>query len=43
MLDQYNQMKKFMKKALKMQKKGKKCGTGLPPGFDNMFKKFDGF
>ena len=43
MLDQYNQMKKFMKKALQMQKKGKKGGTGLPPGFDKIFNKFDGF
>jgi len=42
MLDQYNQMKKIMKKALQMQKKGGRGGAGLPPGFDNIFKKFDG-
>jgi len=42
MLDQYNQMKKFMKKALQMQKKGGRGGAGLPPGFDNIFGRFDG-
>jgi len=42
MLDQYNQMKKIMKKALQMQKKGGRGGAGLPPGFDNIFGRFDG-
>jgi signal recognition particle subunit SRP54 len=38
MLDQYNQMKKFMKKALQMQKKGK----GIPglPGMGKLGTQF---
>ena len=43
MLDQYNQMKKFFKRFRQMGKKGKKGGPGLPPGFDKLFKNFDGF
>ncbi|NHJ21821.1 MAG: signal recognition particle protein [Candidatus Lokiarchaeota archaeon] len=43
MLDQYNQMKKYMKKALQMQRMGRGGGTSLPPGFDNIFRGFDGF
>ncbi len=43
MLDQYNQMKKFFKRFKQMGKKGKKGGPGLPPGFDKLFKNFDGF
>ncbi|MFW9952777.1 MAG: hypothetical protein ACFFKA_21865 [Candidatus Thorarchaeota archaeon] len=43
MLDQYNQMKKFFKRFRQMGKKGKKGGSGLPPGFDKLFKNFDGF
>jgi signal recognition particle subunit SRP54 len=43
MLEQFSKMKKFMKRAMQMQKKGKKGGPGLPPGFEKMFKQFDGF
>jgi signal recognition particle subunit SRP54 len=43
MLDQYNQMKKFFKRFKQMGKKSKKGGPGLPPGFDKLFKNFDGF
>ena len=42
MLDQYNQMKKMMKRMLSMSKKSKKGGSGLPPGFDKLFKQFGG-
>ncbi len=46
MLDQYNQMKKLMKRILQMRKKGGKGGKGglpgLPPGFDKLMKKFGG-
>jgi signal recognition particle subunit SRP54 len=42
MLDQYNQMKKMMKRMLSMSKKAKKGGSGLPPGFDKLFKQFGG-
>jgi signal recognition particle subunit SRP54 len=41
MLDQYNQMKKFMKRFMQMRKKGKGA-TGLPPGFDKIFKQLGG-
>ncbi len=42
MLDQYNQMKKMMKRMVSMSKKAKKGGPGLPPGFDKLFKQFGG-
>jgi len=42
MLDQYNQMKKFMKRFMQMRKKGGKGGPKLPPGFDQLFKQFGG-
>jgi len=41
MLDQYSQMKKVMKRAMQMGKKGPKgMAGGLPPGFDKFMNKF---
>ncbi|MGQ4872657.1 MAG: signal recognition particle receptor subunit alpha [Promethearchaeota archaeon] len=42
MLDQYNQMRKVMKRAMQLGKKGAKGGAGLPPGFEKFMKKFGG-
>ena len=42
MLDQYSQMRKFMKRFMQMRKKGGKGGPKLPPGFDKFFKGLGG-
>jgi signal recognition particle subunit SRP54 len=42
MLDQYSQMRKFMKRFMQMRKKGGKGGPKLPPGFDKIFKGLGG-
>ncbi|MHA1148159.1 MAG: signal recognition particle receptor subunit alpha [Promethearchaeota archaeon] len=46
MLEQYNQMKKMMKRFMAMGKKGKGipgAPGGLPPGFDKFMNKLGGF
>lgn len=42
MLDQYNQMKKMMKRVMQMRKKGMKgiAGKGMPKGMGDLMKKF---